>query len=64
MAVVQKMLRQADQRITSERYAHLEEDYLGAEMRTLSLIPPSKNTGQTRGAATAEAPATAMQKPH
>jgi D-isomer specific 2-hydroxyacid dehydrogenase, NAD binding domain len=37
-----------------ERYAHLEQDYLGAEMRKLSLIPPSKSTGQTRGEATAE----------
>ena len=54
MAVVQKVLRHADPRITSERYAHLEQAYLGAEMRKLSLIPPSKNTGQTRGQATVE----------
>ena len=31
MAVVQKVLRDADPRITSERYAHLEHDYLGAD---------------------------------
>ena len=54
MAVVQKVLRHADPRITSERYAHLEQDYLGAEMRKLSLIPPSKNTGQTQGEPTSE----------
>jgi hypothetical protein len=54
MAVVQKVLRHADPRITSERYAHLEHDYLGAEIRKLSLIPPSKNTGQTRGQASVE----------
>jgi hypothetical protein len=57
MAVVQKVLRHADPRITSERYAQLEQDYLGAEMRKLSLIPPSKNTGQTRREATLEAAA-------
>src|SRR5208283_3100570 len=28
MAVVQKVLRHSDPRITSERYAHLEQDYL------------------------------------
>jgi len=38
MAVVQKVLRHADPRITSERYANLEQDYLGAEMRKLSLL--------------------------
>ncbi len=54
MAAVQRVLRHADPRITSERHAHLEQDYLGAEMRKLSLIPPSKNTGQTRGGATSE----------
>ena len=45
MAVVQKVLRHADPRITSDRYAYLEQDYLGAEMRKLSLLsridPPS-----------------------
>ena len=40
--MVQKVLRHADPRITSERYAHLEQDYLGAEMRKLSLIPLQK----------------------
>jgi hypothetical protein len=45
MAVVQRILRHSDPRITSERYAHLEQDYLGAEMRKLSLVP--KNTEQT-----------------
>jgi hypothetical protein len=54
MAVVQQLLRHADPRITSERYAHLEADYLGAEIRKLSLVPPSKNTRQTHEAAGAE----------
>ena len=62
MAVVQRILGHADPRITSERYAHLEQDYLGVEMRKLSLIPPSKNPGQTRGEATAEGAATAIRK--
>jgi hypothetical protein len=39
MAVVPKVLRHANPRITSERYAHLQPDYLGAEMRKLSLLP-------------------------
>jgi integrase len=38
MAVVQEVLRHADPRIGSKRYAHLEQDYLGAEMRKLSLV--------------------------
>jgi hypothetical protein len=54
MAVVQQLLRHADPRITSERYAHLEADYLGAEIRKLSLVPASKNTRQTHEAAGAE----------
>jgi hypothetical protein len=41
MAVVQEVLRRADPRITSERYAHLEQDYLGTEMRKLSLLRQS-----------------------
>ncbi len=57
MVMVQKVLRNADPRITSERYAHLEQDYLGAETRKPSLIAPSRNTGQTRREATAEAAA-------
>jgi len=48
MAVVQKV-RHADPRITSERYAHLEQDYLGAE--NLSLIPSSKKHGTDTGRA-------------
>jgi hypothetical protein len=38
MAVVQKVLRLADPRITSERYAHFEQDSLGTKMRKLSLL--------------------------
>jgi hypothetical protein len=45
MAVVLTVLRCADPRITSERYAHLDQNYLTAEMRKLSLLsriePPS-----------------------
>jgi len=46
MAVVQQLLRQADQPITSERYVRLKQDYLGAEIRKLSLVPPSKAPGR------------------
>jgi hypothetical protein len=35
-------------------YSLLEADYLGAETRKLSLLPPSKNTGQTHEAAGAD----------
>ena len=48
MAVVQTVLPHADPRITSERYSHLEQDYLGTEMRKLSLIPPSKTRDRRR----------------
>jgi hypothetical protein len=43
MAVVQKVLRHADPRITSERYAHLEQDYLGGGERELPHLRPEAN---------------------
>ena len=63
MAVVQKVLRHADLRITSERYAHLEQDHLGAEIRKLSLMPAFKKTGQTRGEASVEESANGDSEP-
>ncbi len=49
MAVVQKVLRHVDPRITSERYAHLELDHLGAEIRELSLLPAFNKNGTDTG---------------
>ncbi len=59
MAVVQRVLRHRDPRLTSEIYGHLAPDYLQAEIGRLRLFPDDGEGGLVPLARTAQGARTA-----